>query len=189
MPLTDLTLPLKKLSDDQLRQIAELIYATWPKPGKDVEYRQRQIGQIAESYSGPGELSPTATLVLDRDRVVAVAINETRTIGTPEGDFTILGLGKVCSDPNRRGEGLGARVVRGAFKQVDEGPFPFALFQTTTQVRPFYERLGACVVPNPVINSQHPDADAHPFHDEVVMRYPSGTGWPAGQIDLRGPGY
>jgi len=57
------------------------------------------------------------------------------------------------------------------------------------RVRPFYEKLGAVVVDNRIVNSLADNPAANPFWDEVVMRYPAGGDWPSGAIDLRGPGY
>jgi hypothetical protein len=88
-----------------------------------------------------------------------------------------------------RGRGLGELVVRAAFALVDEGQFEFALFQTNRRTQPFYEKFGAAPVTNPVINSLAAEPTANPFWDEVVMRYPADGNWPAGTIDLRGPGY
>ncbi len=84
---------------------------------------------------------------------------------------------------------MGALVVRLVFDLVDQGAFAFSLFQTTPEVRPFYERLGAAVIDNPIVNSLADDVHESPFWDRVIMRYPSGLGWPVGEIDLRGPGY
>jgi len=56
-------------------------------------------------------------------------------------------------------------------------------------VRPFYEKLGACLVTNRIFNSLGNDPEKNPFWDEIAMRYPAAKHWPAGQIDLRGPGY
>jgi hypothetical protein len=72
---------------------------------------------------------------------------------------------------------------------VDAGHFDAALFQTKQNVRPFYEKLGCVLVQNRIVNSHGDDPAANPFWDEVVMRYPSTATWPAGTIDLRGPGY
>ena len=99
----------------------------------------------------------------------------------------MLGLTKVVSDPERRGEGLGAAVVRATLALVDEGAFPFSLFQTTTQVRPFYERLGAHEIDNEFIDTLSEDPTKRAFRDPVVMCYPNSDEWPAGTIDLRGP--
>jgi predicted N-acetyltransferase YhbS len=166
-----------------------LLCAVWPKPGRSVDSRTAQLLAQWRDYDGPKDQHPRSILISEKGRVIAHAGADPRTIGTSQGEVTILALGKVCTDPARRGEQLGAAVVREVFKLVDGGAFRWSLFQTCHHVRPFYEKLGACVVENKIVNSLADDPTANPFWDEVVMRYPSGPGWPAGQIDLRGPGY
>ena len=78
--------------------------------------------------------------------------------------------------------------MRAAFHTVDEGSFPVSLFQTSFGVQAFYEKIGACLVSNPVVNSLG-DTPGNPFWDDVAMRYPASAEWPEGTIDLRGPGY
>ncbi|TWT31249.1 hypothetical protein KOR34_46250 [Posidoniimonas corsicana] len=189
MPLTDHSIPLASLTAPDRQAIAELIARTWPKPDKDAAYRERQLQQLSAGYRGPAEQAPRAFVVRDGEQIIANAVIEPRTVGAAGGELTILGLGKVCSCPDRRGEGLGGRVVKAALGLVDRGVFPFALFQTSEAVRLFYERLGAVTIANRVVNSLGDDPNANPFADSVVMRYPSKEGWPKGPIDLRGPAY
>ncbi|MEM9660155.1 MAG: hypothetical protein AAF961_17460, partial [Planctomycetota bacterium] len=99
------------------------------------------------------------------------------------------GLARVCSHPEHRGCGLGELVVRAAFGVVDDGEFPWSLFQTTYPVQAFYNKLGAQLVKNPIVNSLGEDPQANPFWDEIIMRYPAKADWPKGVIDLLGPGY
>jgi hypothetical protein len=103
--------------------------------------------------------------------------------------MTILALCRVCTDPAVRGRKLGEAVVKSAFGLVDDGTYPFSLFQTTNIVQPFYEKLGATIVHNRLFNSLAADPAASPFWDPVIMRY-AGTGnWPSGDIDTNGPGW
>ena len=142
-----------------------------------------------KDYRGPEEQHPRLFVIRKNGRVIACASVVPKTIGTSKGDLTLLALARVCTDPAARGRGLGQQVVRAAFDLVDRGPFPFSLFQTSEKVRPFYEKLGAVVAANRFVNSQSEDPTANPFWDTVVMRYPGGSGWPEGEIDLRGPGW
>jgi len=121
--------------------------------------------------------------------VIAHAAALPRTIGTSEGEMTILALAQVATDPEARGRRLGQAVVRQTFDLVDHGPFEHSLFQTSNNVRPFYEKLGCGLVTNRIVNSLGDGPRACPFWDEVAMRYPAAKAWPAGEIDLRGPGY
>jgi GNAT superfamily N-acetyltransferase len=121
--------------------------------------------------------------------VIAHAAGWSRVIGTSQGEITILALAQVCTDPDARGQKLGAAVVRAVFDAVDHGPYLHSFFQTSQRVRPFYEKLGCCMTTNRIINSLGDDPAANPFWDEVAMRYPAAKPWPEGEIDLRGLGY
>ena len=179
------------LTDAKAQAIAELIVKIWPKPDVTVEMRKARGVEMLCDYAGPHEQRPRAFVVWQDDRVIAHAAFVTRTIGTEQGELTIAGLARVCTDPESRGMGLGPMVVRPVFDLVDEGVFPFSLFQTSREVQPFYERLGCCEIDNPIINSfaEVEDEEKSPFKDAVAMRYPSSGKWPTGEIDLRGPGY
>jgi predicted GNAT family N-acyltransferase len=178
----------RKLSDADARAIGELLVKVWPKPGKTVEFRQQQMLDMGHGYDGPDAQAPRSALIRENSRVIAHAALIPRTISTTAGEFNIAGLARVCTDPDYRGHGLGELVVKAIFDAVDDGAFRFALFQTNSRIQPFYEKLGACLVTNPLINSQSQDLH-DPFWDEIKMRYPKDGGWPEGQIDLRGPGY
>lgn len=122
---------------------------------------------------------------------LALAMLFPRTVQTDAGPLTVAALAGVCSAPERRGQGLGAAVVRAAFAQVDAGRFGVALFQTP--VAAFYARLGARPVHNGFVNPRHRPGDRgspdHPWWDDSVMIYPAAFPWPDGRIDLGGPGY
>jgi predicted N-acetyltransferase YhbS len=183
------TIHLRTISEFDARAIGELLMAIWPKPGRTVEtYAQSLVSQGA-AYNGPAERQPRSFLIREDGRVIAHASVNPRTIGTSQGDLTILALARVCTLPAVRGRKLGDTVVRETFKLVNDGTFPFALFQTTEPVKPFYERFGAVEIDNRFINSLADDPTASPWWDKVIMRYPGNVGWPAGEIDLRGPGW
>ena len=80
-------------------------------------------------------------------------------------------------------------MAKAAFDLVDNGTYPFSLFQTTENVKSFYEQLGAVRIHNRFINSTAEDPVANPFWSPVIMRYPAKPGWPDGEIDLKGPGW
>jgi GNAT superfamily N-acetyltransferase len=179
----------RKITEAEARTIAELLVAVWPRPEKSVATRMADLLNYWRDYRGPEDEFPRAFVIRDNGRVIAHAAAVPRTIGTSEGDVTIMGLAQVCSDPTFRGQGLGEQVVRAAFGTVDHGPFAHSLFQTSFKVQPFYEKLSACLVTNRIFNSLGDDPTKNPFWDEVVMRYPAVKSWPEGDIDLRGPGY
>lgn len=182
-------LDARELTPDAALAVGELIARVWPKPEKPAEYRQRQILDTAAAYEGAAEQAPRAILVWEAGRVIAHASLVPRTIGTEQGELTVAGLSRVCSDPDKRGCGLGELVVRQVFGFVDRGVFPFSLFQTTPVVQPFYKKLGCCQVMNRFVNSLGDDPTADPFWDPVIMRYPLSGTWPEGKIDLLGPAY
>jgi predicted GNAT family N-acyltransferase len=183
------TLDARTLSDADARAIAELLVRVWPDSHKTVEVRQQQLLDTGRDYDGVDQQAPRSFVIREAGQVIAHSAVIPRTIGTTDGELTIAGLGRVCTDPDQRGSGMGAVVVRPVFELVDQGLFSFSLFQTTTEVSPFYERLRCTAVDNPIVNSLAADELHSPFWDKVIMRYPDGPGWPEGEIDLRGPGY
>lgn len=183
------TLDRRRLIEADALAVAELLCAIWPKPGRTVETRTQELVTRWRGYRGPEREYPRMFVVREAGRVIACANAEPRTIGTSTGDMTVQSLSLVCTDPAARGRRLGQAVVRAAFDLVDHGPFSFSLFQTTEPVRSFYEKLGAVTADNRFVNSLADEPAANPFWHAVIMRYPAAPGWPAGEIDLRGPGY
>ena len=205
------SLSLSEISPSDLLAAGTLIDSVWPHPDRGPAERAEQLLEVNREFTGPKELAPRSVLIFDDDHeqgercVVAYALVFPRMVAVESTDgerteMTVLALSKVVADPTIRGQGLGRLIVEGAFKGVDEGDFPFALFQTTEQVQPFYERLGAVLVENRIVNSlstgtpRSPTPEANPFWDGVVMRYPADKGsggeeWPTGTIDLLGEGY
>ncbi len=179
----------RTIGEADARAIAELIVSIWPKPDRTVDAFAAEILDQWKDFRGPEDEHPRSFLIREGGRVVAHSSVYPRTIGTAKGDMTVLALARVCTNPVVRGRKLGDAVVRASFELVDHGPFPFALFQTSTNVRPFYERLGAVAIDNTFVNSLAADPKANPFWAEVPMRYPATGDWPKGEIDLRGPGW
>ena len=184
------SIPLPSISREKALQIGTFLAEVWQKPGKGPEYRANQLIDRGKAYMGPEDRAPHSLVIYDDDQVVAHTLIFERIIGTGLGQMSAMALGMVSSSPNHRGKGLGGTIVKEAFSHVDQGLFELSLFQTSHAVRPFYEKLGCCLVENPVINSldgQHPHEN--PFKDEIVMRYPAEASWPEGEIDLLGEGY
>ncbi len=183
------TIDLRNINESDARTAAALVCTIWPKPGRTVEGLTAEMLTQWKSYSGPESQHPRSFLIREGGRLIAHATAVPRTIGTTAGDMTILALARVCTEPAARGRHLGEAVARAALELVDNGTFPFALFQTNESVRPFYERLGASQVTNRFINSTAADPAASAFWDPVIMRYPATAGWPHGEIDLKGRGW
>jgi predicted N-acetyltransferase YhbS len=173
----------------QARAIGELIAAVWPKPTVTAADRAAKLLALGRDYEGPDAQAPRSFVFVEDGQVLAHAGIVPRQIATTAGEMTVAGLARVCTDPQARGRGLGELIARAAFGAVDGGDFPFALFQTSRRVQPFYDKLGAVVVDNPLVNSLADDPAANPFWDEVVMRYPVDGDWPTGTVDLRGSGF
>jgi predicted N-acetyltransferase YhbS len=183
------TLDRRRLSEADALATAELVVATWPKPGRTAETMAAEMINQWRDYRGPERQHPRAFAIRESGKVVAHASFEPRTINTSAGEMTVLALARVCTSPAVRGRKLGQAVVRAAFALVDDSSFPFGLFQTTDDVQSFYEKLGAVRIHNRFVNSLAADPAANPWWSPVIMRYPDGPGWPEGEIDLRGSGY
>jgi predicted N-acetyltransferase YhbS len=183
------TLDRRQLREADALAISELIVSIWPKPGRTAETMAADMLNQWRAYSVAHRQHPRSFVVREDGRVIAHASFDPRNIGTSAGEMTVLALARVCTAPAARGRKLGQAVVQAAFELVDDGSFPFALFQTTDDVQSFYDKLGAVRIFNRFINSLAEDPTANPWWSPVIMRYPSGPGWPEGEIDLRGPGY
>jgi GNAT superfamily N-acetyltransferase len=173
------------------QQIAELDLLTWPREvATDPEDYARACLKEVQAYSGPTGKAPVSCLVIKDGRLLAMAHTFAREIGTTDGRKTIMALAGVAVHEQWRGAGLGRAVVQSAFERVDQGLFPFSLFQTSSQNRSFYNKLGVSFIDNKVVNSLAPDGPETPaFWEDTIVLYPPEPGWPEGEVDLRGPGY
>ncbi|MEM1059924.1 MAG: GNAT family N-acetyltransferase [Verrucomicrobiota bacterium] len=180
-----------ELTQAQAAAILELIQREWPQPDWDRE-------AAVQGLLHPGEADDDASryrrearryVIWDGDRALAQAETFARTIRWESGvEKTVLALAGVVTDPNERGRGYGAAVVRAAFGRVDAGEFPAALFQTNHPG--FYEKLGCRKVANRF--ADHRDrggSNTSPWWNDFVLVYPADADWPHGPIDLNGPAY
>lgn len=181
---------LTDIREEEALAVGALLASVWPKPDRGPVERAEKIKAIGRGYTGPESQAPISYLIWADDVVIGHSLTFAREITTAEGEQTVMALAMVATDPERRGQGLGAAVVEAAFERARSTDFDVCLYQTSFEVEPFYERLGACRVTNPLVNSlSETDPNANPFWDEVVMRYPASAPWPDGEIDLCGPGY
>jgi GNAT superfamily N-acetyltransferase len=160
----------------------------WPKDGVTAEDRAVQLADMIEASRRNSGYAAEIFIVREGPRLIAQAVVLPRLINWAGFDMLIGGLSRVCTHPLARGRGLGEAVVRAAMRLADRHAVSCLLFQTSLKVRPFYLRLGAADVTNPVINSHSDNPLARPFKDDVVMRYPAGK-FAKGIVDMRGPGY
>lgn len=181
------TLDGQGMGESQFYEMAQLHHEVFTRPGRtleDVAARRRAV-LLLESAN----LAPRCYLLYDGDRIVAKAETFFRDVITSEGLMTVMALSGVALQLDLRGRGLGAAIVRVAFERLDGGQARFCLFQTTEVIRPFYERLEACVVGNSVVNRSKEVPEAPAFWQSVLMRYPAVGCWPTGPINLQGPGW
>ena len=183
------TIDRRRMCEPDARLIAELLCTVWQQPGRTVETRMVELLGAWQDYRGPGAQFPRSFLMRADGRAIAHAEFAPRTIGTSVGEMTIGALASVCTHPSVRGKRLGVQLVRAAFKLVDDGTYPFALFQNYFDKQSFYEKLGACAIDNRIVNSRAVDRAKNPFWADVAMVYSAEKPWPRGEIDLRGPGY
>lgn len=178
------------LSPAQIRALWVLWHRVFPNPHAILEQREARF--LAAPVARDGEIF----VVWDGGAPIATAAFFPREIRTAHGPLTVLALAGVCSAPERRGTGLGQRVTRAAFAEVDRGRFAVSLYQTG--VPDFYAKLGARLVDNPFTNSRFDPSDPanlgrgtadQPWWNPHVMIYPATFDWPVGPIDLLGPGY
>jgi len=173
-----------QITYNQYLAIESLINSVWPHPTKTVE-------DLAKYAFGQAKLSDeksVRTVVWENDKALAHARIFPRTIVTQGGELTVAALAGVCVSEARRGDGLGKLVVENLFRKLAGLGFPITLFQTG--VPEFYKKLGAKLVFNTFINSQHQsNPKANPWWDDYVMIYPADYMLPDGEIDLNGKGY
>lgn len=178
------------LTHDDALLAGQLLVTVWPKPNVTVDDRAEQLLSVGRQYEGQRMVAPRSFIIRDSGEIIAHAQVFPRTIFSQDRQIEVAALAKVCTAPNRRGENLGGRIVRAVFELVDRQLFEFALFQTTPEVRPFYERLGAAKVENRFFNPSADDPEENPFWDTEIMCYPADRpGWPDGPINLGGPAY
>lgn len=188
MPTVE-TLKPGEFGRDDLEQLARLHLEVFDAKGRTVtQYAEH----LAREWSDPS-VNPKAQrhLIREEGQIIANANSMSRTVQTESGPIEVLALAGVCSDPGSRGRGLGRAVVRQAFDRVDAGEFAWALFQTG--VPGFYEKLGCVAVQNRFVNGRGEDAQADPWWDPHRMVYQAPgverQVWPAGTVDLGGPGW
>ena len=122
------------------------------------------------------------------DAVLAHSCIFVREIFTKDGPLRVGALAGVCVDPDYRGRGWGADVVRAALDYLPELGVSASLFQT--DVPGFYEKLGCRTVTNRCFDGTRPDGSLEdPFWSAYLMVFPADYAWPEGEIDINGPGY
>ena len=170
---------LDEMDIGHLRQCAGLWQRIWPSDGGTAQTLSRLRAQL-----GQARYRDVVVHGIDlAGTTVALARSFVRRIGTTAGERDVLAMAGVCTQSDCRGGGFGSQVVRDVYRRLDRR-VPVCLFQT--RVPGFYRRLGGREVDNPVVDSS---GDGRGFWDPHVMIHPAEAGWPAGEIDIRGPGW
>jgi len=122
------------------------------------------------------------------DTILAHSCLFVREIFTATGPLRLGALAGVCVDPEYRGRGWGAEVVRAALNYLPELGVSACLFQT--DVPGFYQMLGCRRVSNIFFDGTRPDGSRDdPFWSAEKMVFPADCDWPEGEIDINGPGF
>jgi len=180
---------IHNIDNELALQIATLNYEAWPNETNPIDVRAKNILKIGEKVLPEKEKWNGYIILKDNNNLVGIAYIFPREILTQTGKVTILALASVTTKKELRGKGYGKKVVKKAFSIVDKDIFPHCFFQTTPQVQPFYEKLGAKVATNKIINSKSDNPEKNPFWDPIAMHYSPNHPWFEGTIDLLGPGW
>lgn len=175
----------QKLPPGDRQCIGNLRHRTWPaSPSSEPRFASAPPLDI----DWPAAQQAQFHLIRDQGVIIAVACSVPRRVRCGEQDLDVLALEGVVCQPDYRGQGLGAAVVRSAFQRVDRGAFRLSLFQTA--VPGFYQKLGCSTVEVPLVNSHSTvDRSQCPFWEPWLMVYPTGFAFPGGAIDTLGPGW
>ncbi|HLW94401.1 MAG TPA: GNAT family N-acetyltransferase [Solirubrobacteraceae bacterium] len=121
----------------------------------------------------------------DNGVLIATAGLTTATVVVREESFGVVGLGGVFVRADRRGQGLGRRVVEEALARAATiGPVFVVLFCHDDRAG-LYERLGFSEIGSPV-EVEQPDGFV-PAEQMVMWRaLESGAIWPDGAVTLHG---
>ncbi len=151
---------------------------------------EQRTDEIISGLSGDNQEHVSGRRFVIWSEGIAIAHAKTfiRIIRANDVEIPVLALATVCSEPEKRGTGLGKRVTLKAFEQVGTDGWPIvSLFQSP--VPAFYEKLNCRLVDNRFVNREAKDPEANPWRDDNVMIYPADATWPSGVIDLGGPDY
>jgi predicted N-acetyltransferase YhbS len=177
------TFTAAEVADAHWLAIAKLYAATWENdatddfPAKAEHIKQTALDTPAMQY----------VLTLEGDALVAAGSSFAREIIAGDVRHTALAMAGVAVAEPLRGRGLGKQVVRELLGRVDDGTYPFAIFQT--DVPRFYEKLNCRVLANRIVNSLADDPQARPFWSSHAICYPAAFPLGKDTIDLLGPGY
>jgi GNAT superfamily N-acetyltransferase len=177
------------MSDRDRDECAKLSELVWPP--EVIAMYQARVSPSAppRPFQFASAERPRTFVLRHGGAIVAKAAILPRRIAIAAAERTVLALAGVASHPAHRGKHYGKAVVQAAFQLVASGDFDLAFFQTSHQVRPFYEALGCRRVENRLVNSLAREPERNPFWDDAAIIYPATVDWPSGTIDTLGPGW
>lgn len=126
-------------------QVIALQEREWPAEG-DASHRGRDP-----------TLNPISLLLVDREVVVASLDILSKDIEHRGLRFSASGLSTVLTDPTRRGQGYGRRLVEAAREFLEASGVDLGLFTCDRQLAAFYVRAGWPELPGAVIVGGTPD--------------------------------
>jgi predicted N-acetyltransferase YhbS len=123
-------------------------------------------------------------LALDGERLVGHVAAHDKQVGSTHGDLRVLGVAEVCVAPTHRRMGLTRLMLEALHQFGVANAFDFAVLFGRAEL---YASSGYLPITN-TIRVTPPEGPARiAIHEEAMCRALSGTGWPKGPIDLRGP--
>ena len=90
------SLPAASLTHDDARAIVDLLVQLWPRPEETLEDATERIKDQWRDYDGPEDHAPRYFCMREGDRMIALAHALPRTVGTADGQITVMGLARVC---------------------------------------------------------------------------------------------
>lgn len=173
----------KNLSRNEIINIIKLLKLVWPPKDNNFNKVEDEVDNYIKSNK-----NSEVILIIENDILIAHAKTFLRKIFYNNNSLEVMALCGVCVSPNKRGEGLGKKLILKAFKKIDNSDYKVCLFQTGIPL--FYKKLGAKIINNRFYNNKDKEnSQKNPWRDNYIMIYPNNYKWPNEDIDLNGPGY
>ncbi len=168
-------------TSNDIRDICSIFHTAWKM--------KESLDQTVELF-GANHITRSAYrsyVIRSGDTIASHAGLFSREIRVDNSRVTIGCLASVCTHPQHKKEGMASDILAVVFKEAHSASVPFESILFQTQLKAFYQKLKAFEISNKVINSQ--DNNKNPFWDPHIMCYSRHAKFPAGMIDLMGPGF
>ncbi len=102
-----------------------------------------------------------------------------------ERTLRLLGLGNVCSDPDRKGQGFAGQLIERTLEEARRGGADFALLFCRPALESYYARFGFVKVANPILLTR-PDGTTYTreARDSRMAAPLTDAAWPEGPLVL-----